>query len=497
MIGNEWWDREQQKDVTCTADASVKNMAYESALSPAASSAGGGVSGSTSKAAGDSAVKMLIPAFAEELKFQTGAGTRVVAMSLKARAAITLAGHQADSVTWWDGGSGLWQTSSAYGQAPFIAEFVKLHPVTEDYGKTWAPLLPESEYLYDKTAVNVGSPAGYGATFPHPLRGTEDSKGPDHSFYSQWATSPYAETYLAHMAEDAVDKLQLGRGPGTDFLSVSFSSVDYVGHAFGPRSWEIQDELARLDRDLDELFTHLDKTVGRGKYVVAFSSDHGVAPVPEDLRKTGIDAGRLNLEEVRSRIEQTLEPLHYAKPSVAKIDGAEVYFTRGTYAKLKSDPRAFQTMMDAIQGTPGVARVYQAEELDDRPSTSDPIRAAEAAGFLKARSGDLLIVPKPYWIWDYSAPGKPGRNGGTSHGTPNYYDQRVPVILMGAGIRRGKYYKAATPADIAPTLATLCGITLASQDGRPLVEALEESQSAQELAASHTRSTSDAHTSDR
>jgi predicted AlkP superfamily pyrophosphatase or phosphodiesterase len=497
MIGNEWWDREQQKDVTCTADASVKNMAYESVSAPAASSAGGGVSGSTSKAAGDSATKMLIPAFAEELKFQTGAGTRVVAMSLKARAAITLAGHQADSVTWWDAGSGLWQTSSAYGQAPFTAEFVKLHPVTEDYGKTWSPLLPESEYLYDKTAVNVGSPAGYGATFPHPLRGAEDSKGPDHSFYLQWATSPYAETYLSHMAEDAVDKLQLGRGPGTDFLSVSFSSVDYVGHAFGPRSWEIQDELARLDRDLDELFTHLDKTVGRGKYVVAFSSDHGVAPVPEDLRKTGIDAGRLNLEEVRSRIEQTLEPLHYAQPSVAKIDGAEVYFTRGTYAKLKSDPRALQTIMDAIQGTPGVARVYQAEELADRPTTSDPIRAAEAAGFLKSRSGDLLIVPRPYWIWDYSAPGKPGRNGGTSHGTPNYYDQRVPVILMGAGIRRGKYYEAATPADIAPTLATLCGITLASQDGRPLVEALEGSQSAQEQAASHTRSTSDAHTSDR
>ena len=497
MIGNEWWDREQQKDVTCTADASVKNMAYEGASAPAASNAAGSAPGATSHAAGDSATKMLIPAFAEELKFQSGAGTRVVAMSLKARAAITLAGHQADSVTWWDGGTGLWQTSSAYGQAPFIAEFVKLHPVTEDYGKTWAPLLPESEYLYDKSAVNVGSPAGFGATFPHPLRGAADGKGPDVSFYLQWATSPYAETYLAHMAEDAVDKLQLGTGPGVDFLSVSFSSVDYVGHAFGPRSWEIQDELARLDRDLDEFFSHLDKTVGRGKYVVAFSSDHGVAPVPEDLRKTGVDAGRLNLEEVRSRIDQALEPLHYAKPAVAKIDGADVYFTRGTYAKLKSDPRALQAMMDAIQGTPGVARVYQAEELDDRPATSNPIRAAEGAGFLKSRSGDLLIVPRPYWIWDYSAPGKPGRNGGTSHGTPNYYDQRVPVILMGAGIRRGKYYEPATPADIAPTLATLCGITLAAQDGRPLVEALEGSQSTQEPWASRTRPTSDAHTSDR
>src|SRR6202790_2826777 len=491
MVANEWWDREQGKDVTCTADASVKNIAYEPTV-PAASNAAGSASGTASSAAGDSADKMLIPAFAEELKFQSGARTRVVAMSLKARAAITLAGHQADSVTWWDGATGLWQTSSAYPQSPFIAEFVKLHPVTGDYGKTWAPLLPESAYLYDKTAFNAGPPPNYGATFPHTLRG-----GPDVAFYSQWATSPYAETYLARMAEDAVDKLQLGGGPGIDFLSVSFSSVDYVGHSFGPRSWEVQDELARLDRDLGEFFTHLDKTVGRGKYVVAFSSDHGVAPIPEDLRKTGIDAGRLNLEEVRNRIEQALEPLHFEKPSVSKIDGADVYFTPGTYAKVKSDPHALQAVIDAIQGTPGVARVYQAERLDDRPATRNPIRSAEAAGFLKNRSGDLLIVPKPYWIWDYSAPGKPGRNGGTSHGTPNYYDQRVPVILMGPGIRRGKYYEAATPADIAPTLATLCGITLVMHDGRTLAEALEASQSTQGPSFSKTRPTSDNHASDR
>ena len=150
-----------------------------------------------------------------------------------------------------------------------------------------------------------------------------------------------------------MDKLELGKGPGIDFLSVSFSSVDYVGHTFGPRSWEVQDELARLDRDLAEFFAHLDKTVGRGKYVVAFSSDHGVAPVPEDLRKDGIDAGRLNLAEVKNRIEQALEPFHYAKPSVSAVDGADVYFTPGTYAKLKSDPHALQEVIEAIQHTPG------------------------------------------------------------------------------------------------------------------------------------------------
>jgi predicted AlkP superfamily pyrophosphatase or phosphodiesterase len=493
MIGNEWWDREQQKEITCTADASVKNIAYDGSAAPSGGDPTGSAHGSTPSSAGDSAVKMLIPSFAEELKFQSGAGTRIVAMSLKARAAITLAGHQADSVTWWDGATGLWQTSSAYPQAPFIAEFVKVHPITEDYGKTWAPLLPESAYLYDKTAVNPGSPTGYGAEFPHPLRGGPESKGPDRAFYLQWATSPYAETYLAHMAEDVVDKLQLGKGAGIDFLSVSFSSVDYVGHSFGPRSWEVQDELVRLDRDLAEFFTHLDNAVGRGKYVVAFSSDHGVAPIPEDFRKNGIDAGRLNLEQVRNRIEQALEPFHLAKSSVSRIDGADVYFTPGTYAKVKSDPHALEAAIEAIQDSPGVAHVYLAEEVEDRPATRNPMHAAEAAGFLKSRSGDLLIVPKPYWIWDYSAPGKPARNGGTSHGTPNYYDQRVPVILMGPGIRRGKYYETATPADIAPTLATLCGITLATQDGRTLGEALQAPPTTA-LSSSQPRSTNDRRT---
>jgi predicted AlkP superfamily pyrophosphatase or phosphodiesterase len=468
LVTNEWWDREQQKEVTCTSDPAVKNIPYAStaAAAPAPPSS-----------PGDSAARMLVPSFADELKFQGGAGSRIVTMSLKARAAITLAGHQGDAVTWFDGATGGWITSSAYPQVPFIAEFVKAHPVAADFGKTWTPLLPDSEYMYEKIAAGADPPPGYGAAFPHPLRGTAVSKGPDPAFYFQWATSPFAETYLAQMAEAAVDQLRLGQGAATDFLGVSFSSVDYVGHTFGPGSWELQDELARLDRDLAVFFAHLDKTVGRGNYVVAFSADHGVAPIPEELRKIGIDAGRLNLAEVKSRIEQALNPFHYAKPSVADVGGADVYFTPDTYSKLKADLRALQAVLDAIQGVPGVLKVYQSEEVEGRPATQNPIRSAEAAGFFKRRSGDLLIVPKPYWIWDYSQPGTPVR-GGTSHGSPYYYDQRVPVLLMGWGIRPGEYFESATPADIAVTLATLCGITLAVSDGRTLREALDASGAA-------------------
>jgi predicted AlkP superfamily pyrophosphatase or phosphodiesterase len=457
MVSNEWWDREEQKNVTCTADSNVKNAGY----------AGASVKG------GDSAARMLMPAFAEELKYQAGAGTRVVTFSLKARAAITMAGHLADAVTWFDVATGAWTTSSAYPVVPFVEEYAKAHPVSNDYGKTWAPLLPKTAYLYEETAVGAVPPAGAGAAFPHTLRGKPGSTGADASFYLEWEGSPYAETYLREMAEDAVDKLGLGRGAGTDYLGVSFSSVDYVAHAFGPRSWEVQDELVRLDRDLAVFFAHLDKAVGRGNYVVALTADHGGAPIPEDFEKTGVDAGWLNVAEVKENVEKSLEALNYPKPAVAEVGGSDIYFTPGTYDKLKADPAAMRAVTEAIQSVPGVAGVYRAEELEDRPATDSPIRRAEAASFLKSRSGDLVIVPKPFWSWDFSTPGRP-RTYGSMHGSPYYYDQRVPVLLMGFGIRPGQYHGKITPADIAPTLASLCGITLAPRDGNVLGEALAQ-----------------------
>ena len=472
MISNEWFDRELQETVTCTDDSKVKNLGY----------AGAGVTG------GNSASKMLVPAFADELKFQTGSGTRVVTFSLKARAAITMGGRLGDAVTWFDADVGAWTTSSAYPVAAFVEEFAKAHPAAGDYGKTWAPMLPASAYLYDATATGAVPPAGLGAAFPHPLRGKPDSTGPDPVFYCQWETSPYADTYLTRIAETAVDKVELGARAGTDFLAVSYSSVDYVGHAFGPRSWEIQDVLVRLDQDLAELFAHLDKKVGRGNYVVALSADHGVVPIPEDMQKSGMDAGWLKVESVKERIEKSLEPFNYAKPAVAKVGARAVYFTPGTYDKLKNDPAALRAVLEAIQSVPGVAHVYRAEELEDRPSIQSPMLKAEAASFLKTRSGDLLIVPKPYWPWDSSTPTSP-RQYGTTHGTPNYYDQRVPVLLMGFGVQPDEYFQAITPTDIAPTLAALCGITLAPRDGRVLAEALKNS-SARPVAPRPAQATS-------
>jgi predicted AlkP superfamily pyrophosphatase or phosphodiesterase len=453
MVANAWWDRDSQKMVTCTGDPKVTNSGY---------------AGVRPKG-GDSVWRMQVPAFAEELKFQSGGTTRVVTFSLKARAAITMAGHKADAATWFD--SGGWVTSSDYGTMPFIEEYASAHPVKEDYTKTWTLALPESAYWYDKRATGAVPPQGWELTFPHPLRGKGTDNEPDEAFYGQWEASPFADLYLTHLAERAVDALSLGKSGGTDYLGVSYSSVDYVGHAFGPRSWEMQDILIRLDRDLGELFEELDKKVGRDNYVVALSADHGVVPVPEDMQRTGADAGVLHLPDVQRGIEKALEPLHYPKAAVDRITGSDIYFATGVYDRLKGDAAAMNAVLEAIKSTAGVRGVYRAEEVADRPATQNALRQAMADSYFAGRSGDLFIVPKPYWLMDGTPAGKT-RSYGTGHGTPYNYDQHVPIFLMGLGIQPGEYYGEVTPADIAPTLASLCGISLAPRDGHVLGEAL-------------------------
>ncbi len=453
MVANAWWDREAQKMVTCTEDPNAKNLGYA------------GVSAT----GGDSAWRMELPAFAEELKFQTNGATRVVTFSLKARAAITMAGHKGDAVTWADGGG--WVTSSPYGAVPFVEQYAKAHPIKEDYGKTWTLSLPNSSYWYDEKAKGAVAPEGWDLTFPHSLRGKATGNEPDTAFYEQWASSPFADTYLTKFAETAVDSLGLGQGGGTDFLGVSYSPVDYVGHAFGPHSWEIQDILVRLDKDLGDLFVYLDTKVGRRNYVVALSSDHGVVPAPEDMQKTGADSGVLHLAELQERMEKAIEPFNFAKPAIARITSSDVYFAPNVYEKLKQNPNALRVVTEAALAQPGVAEIFRAEQLQDRPTTQSPTRRALADGYFPGRSGDLFIVPKPYWLMDRTPAGK-ARSYGTSHGAPYNYDQNVPLLFMGFGIRHGEYFDEVTPADLAPTLAALCGVTLASRDGHVLAEAL-------------------------
>jgi arylsulfatase A-like enzyme len=265
------------------------------------------------------------------------------------------------------------------------------------------------------------------------------------------------------LAAEALDEMALGQGMGTDLLALGLSSLDIVGHSFGPRSHEVQDTLVRLDQLLGQLLRLLDRKVGRGRYVLALTSDHGVATIPEQLTAERTDAGRVPLAELRERLQQAIVQEIGAGNHVATILYTDIYLTPGVLEKLKGKAGALDRILAVVRGTPGVTAAFSTDQLRDPAGTTDPVARAAALSHFPGRSGQLVLVPKRNWI---------NSSAGTTHGSLNDYDQHVPVVLYGAGIRPGNYDRAVTPADIAPTLAALLGLAMPAAEGRPLTEAV-------------------------
>lgn len=454
IVGNSWFDRAAGRSTSCTADPAVTTISY-----------GAPVSG------GHSPWRLLVPTLSDELRAQQGTPGRVATISLKERTAIMMAGHRADAVMWFNATAGSFVTSSAYAAAPvsFVADALARRPIAADHGKVWTRTLPEPSYLYSDDGLGEKPGSYWSARFPHELKGK--SGAPDGQFYDAWTKSPYADEYLGYLAVSAIDALKLGQGTTTDFLGVSFSVLDSVGHQFGPTSHEAQDVLVRLDRTIGGLLAHLDRTVGAGRYVVALAGDHGASPIPEQAAALGLGGGRLDVTGLREAVAAALETAVGPGKYEARFQGAEFIFEPRVRDRMEHDRAVVEAVRAAVRAVPGVAAAYFVTDLPAAAAAGDPVARALLANNYPGRSGDLAVVPKPYWLF-VTADGTPQPGSATSHGTPYGYDQRVPVILFGSGVKPGEYLSDATPADIAPTLARLCGITLARRDGRVLAEAL-------------------------
>jgi predicted AlkP superfamily pyrophosphatase or phosphodiesterase len=441
MILNGWYDRATRTSPTCTEDDTARDISYNGLPS----------------GKGDSAARMLMPTLGAQMHARGG---RSVVMSLKPRSAIPLAGTEADAVIWFDERGG-WSTSTAFTPKPVPAlqAFIDANPLAADYDKIWTRSLDASAYQFDDDQEGEGTPSGWTRTFPHPL-GTPGGK-PDAVFVGRWQRSPFADEYLGRMAAAAVDAWKLGRGNSTDFLAVSFSSLDVVGHVFGPRSHEVQDMLARLDATIGRLLDHLDGTVGADNYVLGFSADHGVAEVPEQIGRGGRQTGRQASDALMKVLAPALGPGQH----VVSTAYTDIYLGAAARERLGSDAKLRVAAMDALAQLPAVERVLRGQDLTSAAAraSSDPVLRAAALSYHASRSGDLIIVPRDAWLLSSSV---------TTHGTYHPYDQRVPVILFGNAIKPANYLQDATPADIAPTLAAIAGVPIRKGDGRVLSEAL-------------------------
>jgi predicted AlkP superfamily pyrophosphatase or phosphodiesterase len=440
MILNAWYERETKTSPTCTADPSATEFSY-SGLKPIE---------------GDSSKRLLRPTLAEYLRRGQG---RTVALSLKPRSTVPVVGREADAIAWFDDRGG-WMTSLVYGPpSKPLQAFITAHPPAADFRKVWRKALGASAYRFEDDAPEEKPIVGWERTFPHPLK--VKSAHPDVDFYTRWQRSPYSDEYLGRMAAAIVDSMRLGRGPGVDFLSVSFSALDLVGHAYGPRSHEAQDILVRLDATLGRLLDHLDAKVGRGRYVLALSADHGVSDIPEQTT----DGGRLPAADVKAALQKVLVGAMGPGEYVASNQYTDHYLSPAAAERVEKDEPLRSALLAALRSLPGVQQAYYGPDLatPDARASSDPMTRAAALGYYPGRSGDLIMVPRRHWLTSTAA---------TSHGTSNDYDQHVPVMLFGAGIKSGTYDQPATPADLAPTLGAVVGVTMPDVDGRVLSEAL-------------------------
>jgi predicted AlkP superfamily pyrophosphatase or phosphodiesterase len=453
IINNTWWDRETQKNISCSSDATSREVPY----------------GDRQPGGGGGARLLKVPTFADALADSPQHG-HIVTLSMKRASAVMLAGQKADAALWLQGTG--WSSSTAYAPAPekSLLRFIQANPVEADFGKSWSRMGKASDYTYDDAGMGEKPPPEWDPIFPHLLQ-ARDGK-PTTFFYAAWDESPYSDAYVARMASAAIDGMKLGQGPGTDYLAISFSALDVVGHDFGPRSHEIQDVLMRIDETLGKFLADLDKKVGKDRYVLAFTADHGVAEIPEQAKAEGKDAGRILMNDIMARTDQTMSAKFGAGHWVAVQAYSELYFRAGVFEKLTGDPELLASVIHGIEAVPGVQRVIDSRALEaPPPANEDAATQAARRSYFPGRSGDLLIIPKPNWI--FVSDDKtiiPGN--ATTHGTNNDYDQRVPLILFGGGIAKGRYETAVTPADIAPTLARLCGISLPTATGHPLDEAL-------------------------
>lgn len=463
MILNTWYDRATGAPTSCTDDPKATNVSYA------------GLTGM-----GHSAHRLLVPTLADRLRGQ--ARGRVVSLSLKARSAVGLAGGGGDAVLWFDERGGF-ATSTAFARRPvaFVGRYLQDHPIEKDYGRTWERMLEPSAYSGVDDLEFERPPTGWTRTFPHRL-GEEGGK-PDGAFFTQWARSPFADEYLAKLAMHAVDTLRLGRNRGTDFLGVSFSTLDLAGHGFGPQSHEVQDLVLRLDRTLALLLDHLDTAVGADNYVLALSADHGVSPIPE----TTEGGGRQTSAAIRAAVDAALTPFFGpplasapapapkpgAKPAVAPRGTyvaytayTDLYLASGVMERLRREPKALTALLDALRQLPGLTHAFNGDDLvpAEARTDEDRVRRAAALNYHPGRSGDIIMVPKEYWILSTAA---------ATHGTLHAYDQEVPIIFYGAGVPAGVRGEPATPADIAPTLGRLARLPIPAIDGRALIEAPE------------------------
>jgi predicted AlkP superfamily pyrophosphatase or phosphodiesterase len=427
IIGNEWLERETNEPVTSVSDKSTLLL--------------GGINGK-----GSSPHRLLVSTVGDELKM-SGESSRVIGISIKDRSSILPAGHMADAAYWFDNDSQHFVSSNYYmKQLPaWVTKVNQDRPTYKYLGVDWKAVNARPG---DKPFCSMK--AGAEVRFCGPIENT-----------------PFGNELLEDFAEKAIEQEQLGSHEGTDVLALSFSSNDYVGHEVGPDAPEIRDISIRTDQLLGKLLDFINTRLGEGNTLVVFTADHGVAPVPKVNNARKMPGGWLSAAEYSAKVAAQLSD-KFGKGDWFRYDSSGfLYLNYETMARNNADRAEVRKFAaEVARGLPNIARVFTRDDLLRGEDAVDAVGRAAKLGFYGPRSADLVLLPEPYYM--FSSP------PGTTHATPYSYDNHVPLIFYGPGIRAGLHYEAVTINDVAPTLAAILQVeTPSGASGRILAEILE------------------------
>ncbi len=450
ILGNNWYDKTSGDDFYCAGDDRYQSV------------------GTDSDAGQMSPHRLEVTTITDQLRLATQMRGKTIAIAIKDRGAVLPGGHTANAAYWFNGSDeGKFITSSFYmPKLPKWVDDFNASNAAEKYKKPWTTLKPIDSYVESGTDDNAYEGLFKGektSVFPHDLPKLWDTNGK----FGMISATPYGNSLTTDFALEALENENLGTDDDTDFLAISFSSTDYVGHRFGVNSKEVQDAYLRLDEDLARLFDALDKKVGKNEYTVFLSADHAAIDVPSYLKDQKIKAGYFAWDDSKPKFEKFLKDTFGTAEIVKNFSNYQYFLDYEIVKGLDmSHSEVQETIAAELLNYEGIEKVYTADQMWKNEYT-EGIPYILQNGYNQKRSGDVLVVLSPDFA-SYSMTG-------STHGSPYIYDTHTPLLFYGKGIQKGSTVARTEIPDIAATMASLLGIAFPSgTTGKPIVEVLNQ-----------------------
>ena len=452
IVGNDWYNRTTGRSIYCAEDKSVQTV------------------GSTSVAGQMSPVNMIASTITDELRLASNLKSKVIGVSLKDRGSILPAGHAANAAYWYDGSNGAMITSTYYmNQLPAWVQAFNSRNLPDQYlSQPWTTLLPLEQYTEsgpdDQSFENIFK-GEEKPVFPHNIPALRGNT------FDILRSIPAGNTFTKEFGIETIRAENMGKGTATDFLALSFSTPDYVGHQFGPNAIEVEDTYLRLDRDLADFLTFLDSQVGKENVLVFLTADHGAAHNPDHLKQLRIPAGNTNNTAMLDSLKKHLNRKFGTAEWVSSFTNQQIYLNHALVESKKVNLVELQEETARfLQPFPGVLRTMTADALMKSHWTRGMGMLMEN-GYMAYRSGDVLVGLEPGWYAKYGS----GPVKGTTHGSSWAYDTHIPLIWYGWKIPAGESHVRTEIVDIAPSLAQFLRIQEPNgTTGRPLLEYIQK-----------------------